>query len=528
MKSINKILGIGLLFCSAAFSSCTNLDETIYSEVTADNYYKSADEVVAAMMRPWGHFCGSMTVAQSPWILQELTADGAAWPQKGRHGYDGGAWIRLHRHEWTAIENEVRTTWKHMFMGIGLANNFLADIETIDFEQLKVPFSKEQAVAEMKMYRAFCYWQLMDLYGGVPIVESIGIANPESKTREEVFNFIEKEVLENVDNLSDDIKTTYGRVSKWGAYAMLAKLYINAEVYTGKARLDECIAACEKLDNAGFTLDTKWNEPFKADNNISSKENIWVIVFDQIYAKGMAWGQRWLHYAHQKAWNLQAGAWNGLVTQPSFYSSFGETDKRRNDGFAIGPQFPRKIDANGDYYFDTTLPQLTGSEEYKDKPLVLVNEIKSMTEGEENSGARSMKYEIEEGADGNQNNDWVLLRYSDIKFIKAEALMRKNNGVATQPAVDLINSVRARAFADGDPKAKYTTATLTMDELLVERGREFAFEGMRRSDMVRFGKFVTTAWWDHKPSVKESYNLFPIPQPQLDSNPNLKPNIANQ
>ena len=191
--------------------SCTNLDETIYSEVTADNYYKSGDEVMAALLRPWGHFSGSM-FAQAPYLLQELTADGVAWPQKGRHGYDGGAWIRLHRHQWTPIEEQVERAWYLMYMGIGLANNMLADIENIDFEALNVPISKEQARAEMRTYRAYCYWNLMDLYGDVPISETIGEANPEKKSRKEVFDYVVNELTESIPNLTESKTESYGRV----------------------------------------------------------------------------------------------------------------------------------------------------------------------------------------------------------------------------------------------------------------------------------------------------------------------------
>lgn len=527
MKTLNKICAAAFLFGATIFSSCTNLDETIYSEVTADSYYKSGDEVMAALMRPWSHLNGSM-FAQAPYLLQELTADGSAWPQKGPHGYDGGAWIRLHRHQWTPIEEQVERAWYLMYLGVGLVNNMLGDMENIDFDALKVAMPKDQATAELRAYRAYCYWNLMDLYGGVPVIESIGEVSPASKTREEVYNYIVKELNESLPNLSTDKVKTAGRVSKWGALALLAKVHLNAEVYTGTAQWDACIAACNELEAGGFALDAAWNTPFCADNDQLSNENIWTVAYDQIFAEGMGWYQRWLHYAQQSGWNLKDGPWNGLVCQPSFYDSFNDTDKRKTEGFLIGTQYPRKKDADGKYYYDTTAEPLKGSVEYTDKPLVFVNYIKSMTEGEENSGARSIKYETEEQSKGNQDNDWVIFRYADILFMKAEALMRKNGNVATAETVNLVNSVRQRAFDAADwEKAKYTTATLTMDEFVTERGREFAFEGTRRSDMVRFGKYVTTSWWDHAASQKPEYNIFPVPTKQLAANPNLKPNAAN-
>jgi hypothetical protein len=415
-----------------------------------------------------------------------------------------------------------------MFQGIGYANNMLADLENLDFNALNVAIGKEQAVAEMKLYRAFCYWYLLDMFRDVPIVESLTDLNPETKDRKEVFAYIEKEIKENINHLSEDKVKAYGRVTKWGAYALLARLYLNAETYTGTSRWDDCINACNELANGGFALDTDWNDPFKANNNSNSRENIWVVVFDQVYAKGNGWYQRWLHYAHQTGWNLKSGPWNGLVTQPTFYDSFEDNDKRKTEGFLIGLQYPRKKDAAGNYYFDTSAAPLIGSEEYKGEPLVFVNYIEAMDKGEENSGARSIKYEIIEQSTADQDNDWVLFRYGEIVFNKAEALMRKNGGVATQEVVDLVNSVRGRAFAPADwDKARYTPSTLTMDELLKERGREFAFEGTRRSDLVRFNKFVTASWWDKEASNNSAYNIFPVPQQQLNANQNLKPNEAN-
>src|SRR5690606_10682896 len=146
----------------------------------------------------------------------------------------------------------------------------------------------------------------------------------------------------------------------------------------------------------------------------------------------------------------------------------------------------------------------------------------TMSDGEENSGIRFNKYKLgnslkgivngaEVSPDDNYNNtDWNVYRLSWIYFAKAEALMRKNGGAANAQAVELINSVKKRAFSTADwADEKYTTATLTLDELLAERGREFIFEGFRRNDLIRFGKFHTGSWWDHKPT--EAYRAtFPI------------------
>jgi len=149
-----------------------------------------------------------------------------------------------------------------------------------------------------------------------------------------------------------------------------------------------------------------------------------------------------------------------------------------------------------------------------------------MTTGEENSGIRFNKYKPGRQSDAHYfSNDWAVYRLSWIYFAKAESLMRLNGGTATQPAVDLINAVRKRNFTAADwPSMMYTTANLTMNELLDERGREFIFEGWRRQDLIRFGTFTTGSWWDHTPTNDKNKELFPIPFTTISNNLNLKQN----
>jgi len=146
-----------------------------------------------------------------------------------------------------------------------------------------------------------------------------------------------------------------------------------------------------------------------------------------------------------------------------------------------------------------------------------------MAEGEENSGARFHKYKTGRTSDPNyRENHFMIYRLTEIYFFKAEALMRKNGGRATEEAVALINASRRRAFKTADwEQAKYTTANLDLDELLAEKGREFIFEGKRRTDIIRFGRFTKGTWWDHKPTNDVTKEIYPIPYTQIANNPNL-------
>ncbi|RZK74133.1 MAG: RagB/SusD family nutrient uptake outer membrane protein, partial [Pedobacter sp.] len=246
-----------------------------------------------------------------------------------------------------------------------------------------------------------------------------------------------------------------------------------------------------------------------------------------------SWASEFFHFAQQEIYGGSRGGNDGIVLIPGPYSTYATTDLRRSTWLSIGPQLK----------FSDGVTPVAGTVEYAGQPLVFVDNIRknksnstvsNMSEGEENSGVRFNKYKlgnsivgVQNGVtvqpDPNYNNtDWNIYRLTWIYFAKAEAIMRKNGGAATAEAVALINTTKARAFAAAD-FVPYTPSTLNYDELLAERGREFIFEGFRRDDMIRFGKFTNTAWWDHNPS-SNTRNLYPIPQQQRDANPNLTQN----
>ncbi|HMF73355.1 MAG TPA: RagB/SusD family nutrient uptake outer membrane protein [Flavitalea sp.] len=536
MKNILKNISYTFIGCMLILSACTKLDENLYNQVVAENFYKNKQEVTSAVVRPYTHAraWAAINDRHGYWRLQELPGDQQAWPQKGRHGYDGGQWVRQHYHEWTLTDRAIEEPWELMYWGIGFCNNLMEELEPVDFVKIGMTEAEKAAImAEAKVLRAWHYLKLMDLYGNIPIVTEVGKpANPPTKPRKEVFEFIEKELKENVDLLPNLTASLQGRVNKAAGYAMLVELYLNAQVWTGTQRWDDCIAACDKIIsgqtgglNGAVELDANLLTPFNITNHLS-KENLFQLSYDYVKSgdapgyNGLFW-----HYRQRQIYNTERDGNNAFVVTPNGFDAFKEIDLRKKEWFLFGPQFK----------FGTTDPVL-GTEEYNGKPLVFVNNIRrnsegetgpgGMTKGEENSGARMNKYRPGQLTDANYlGNDFVVYRLSEIIYNKAEALMRKNNGVATQPAVDLVNSVRKRAFTPADFATEaYTTATLTSDEFLAERGREFVFEGKRRSDMIRFGKFATADWWDHKAKNNANLNVFPIPTKQLVINPSLVQN----
>ncbi len=535
MKANKYILGslLGLV----SLVGCTDLDENIYHNRTTSNFYNTKEEIVSAVLRPYTH-SGAVFTCQSrenAWRLNELSADQLAWPQKGIHGYDDGKWIQLHYHTWNYRHNTIKDCWNLVFQGLGYCNSGIENIEARTASSMGITESEKLTyLAELKANRAYYYFNALNLWGNVPIVMNVGVPQyPANNTRQEVFSFVESELLSVINDLPLMSKANSGRLTKAAAYAILADLYLNAEVFTGTPRWDDCITYCNKLMNGEggsqmgvMKLDANILAPFSNTNTVSSYENIFVMSYDyQNTTTRCNWSSDFYHFRQKFINGGDRNGNNGVVVIPSAYEAFADNDLRKKEWMLIGPQ----------HRYDIPDSIQEGSVEYSGKPLVFVKEIRlnktggtesNMRTGEENSGARFNKYR--EGVYGSTNfcsNDWVLYRLTEIYYMKAEALMRKNGGVANQEVVNLINETRQRAYKTEDWNAvKYTTSTLTMDEFLAEKGREFIFEGKRRPDLIRFGKFSTGSWWDHEPTTSKHLTVYPIPYAQIAVNPNLVQN----
>jgi len=544
MKTLNKIY----TSCLAAMllitaNGCTKLDENLYDTISSENFYKNKNEIISAVLRPYTHAnaWGTSSGQDGWWRLAELSADQLAWPTKGRHGEDGGKWKRLHYHTWTVDEGGINSAWSLMYWGVGLCNVPIENLEKRDAAQLGITQQEKDAfLAELKLFRAYHYLKLMDLFGNIPVVTVVGEpARPSTLSRTEVFNFIEKEIKDNIDKAPKLSKAMLGRMSQAGGYAMLVELYLNAQAWTGTARWDDCIAAADKLItnqaggmNGNMALDPNITDQFKPDNDLS-KETIFSVAYEFQRANFQpGFPSDFYHFNQQFIYGGSRNGNDGIVVIPDNFTKYKDADLRKRTWLLEGKMTR----------FDNGQPLIaTGGNEYDGKQLEFVDNIRknktgstvsNMSEGEENSGVRFNKYKL-----GNQvanattqpstvynNTDWNIYRLTWIYFAKAEALMRKNGGTATAEAVQLINDCKVRAFAAADwPANQYTVASLTLDELLVERGREFIFEGFRRDDLIRFGKFATGSWWDHQPT-NANRQLYPIPQQQIALNSNLKQN----
>ncbi len=494
------------------FTGCTDLDVNVYSEITSDNFFLTEEQVLSAAGPAYSAIKGYV-VPEGMWGCLEMCTDQILIPTRGADWYNDGMYQRLHRHEWLATESYVGNAWSLIYTGVANCNRVI-----YQYDQVENQSDALIAVSnELHGLRAFYYYLALDLFGNVPLVDRYDVPDdyaPTNAKRSEIYDFVEKSLVDVIPYLNGAVgMETYGRFHKWAAYAVLAKLYLNAEVFAGKTKYDECIAACDSIINSGnYSLEKDYYSNFLIANE-GSKENIFVIPYDATTA--VDWGASFnidlwtLHGQNYLTYDLENQPWNGVCGVPSWYHTYDEADIRRNM-WLTGQQYS----STGDSLFCTKAQA--------GEPLNFAVDFDDMEYAREQDGARIAKYEYTGAMNFQMENDYVILRYADVLLMKAEALMRKNGGTATQEAVDLVNQVRARAFPDDESKL-YTTATLTLDALLNERGWELCSEGWRRNDLIRFGKFNDPC--DFRPNrAADTYNLYPIPQGEINANPNLVQN----
>lgn len=525
MKNIFKtILMSTVLLMSGA---CTDLDEVLVGEVT---------EPFAETEPSFGTFNGGgggpsdaissafnqLRSAGSAnhggyWSLQSVSSDEMAVTQKGGDWYDGGIWIDVHRHAAGPTNGPVTGTWGQQYNAIGACNTLLAS-GSLDANQ----------TAQVRVLRAFFYYRLLDLYGRVKIVTQPGVDAPQS-TRVQVFAFVESElkaalgiaaVTASMDLSASPLGTTSSvyRVNRFGAMGLLAKLYLNAGVYTGAPRYQEAAwAAGYVIDNGGYVLcgtGCKVPNPGKrpdvasdpdelegyaavfAPNNYNNPEMVWSIPYDHVTGGGMNYVQMTLHYSSQFTWNTRDQPWNGYSALEDFYNSYDNNDKRKAANFIVGPQLDYQGSAILDY------AAAGGDLELDYTPDINELEPNASRKG----GARLGKFSFRQGELPDQDNDYPIIRLGDLYLIRAEGTARAAGDWSL--AGPDVNTIRARAGLSA-------MSTITADSFLAERGREMFMEVSRRQDLIRFGKF-NDAWWEKSASAAFR-NVFPIPQEQIDA-----------
>jgi hypothetical protein len=493
LRSIKSLLVGGLV--AMTMGSCWELEQEVLSGITQEELQQNVtpelievlkQSAYSAVVTNWGGHGGLYSII-------EVSSDELAIPQKGADWEDGGIWLRNHRHTWISTDGPYNGAWQYAFRIVGESNLLLQQYP--DLADLG---------AELRVLRALAYLWLIDNFGNVPIIrETDRGGSPSQNTRQEVFQFIESSILENAEFLTKN--NTRTNLNYWTAHMILAKLYLNAEVYTGTARWADAEAALDVIINEGpYSLAPNFFSNFSTTND-NSPENMFTLPYDANNAGGFNIHQMTYHYSTQQTFELQEQPWNGYTALEEFYNSYEEEDVRKNS-LREGLQFRS----------DGVTPITDASAEANDPDGPEINFTPNINELAPNAlrqaGTRVNKFEIQLGAAPNLSNDFPIFRYADALLMKAEAAWRQGKSAV---ALQFVNQVRERANV-----APLTA--LDPDILLAERGRELFAEGHRRSDLIRFGKY-NDAWWEKAQSAPFR-NLFPIPENQLQANPNLTQN----
>jgi hypothetical protein len=437
------------------------------------------------------------------WEAQELPSDEAviAWGDVGLP--------EMNTQLWASFNSFVVSMYYRVAFQVTMANEFLR--QTTDEKVAARNPSPELTAtihtfrAEARFLRALSYWHGIDLFGNIPLVteaDPIGAAPPAQSTRQAIFDFLVSELNAiQADLPAASGQGTYGRATKEAAQMLLAKLYLNAEVYTGTPMYAQALAAAQAVIAGPFSLDPSYRHLFQADNNTSA-EIIFPVIQDGLTTQ--TWGGvTFLAHAScggsmdPSAYGLD-GCWYGLRLKPEAYNRFAVDDPRRS-------------------FFWT------------DGQTVDVGTISDFSQG---IPAPKFENVTSTGAPGSNrthpDTDFPMFRLADAYLIYAEAVLRGGGGTTDQ-AVAYINAIRERAY--GSSVADITPADLTLQFILDERGRELLWEGHRRTDLIRYGLFTggsyIWAWKGGAPlgTATESFrNLYPLPASELTANPNLVQN----
>jgi hypothetical protein len=545
MKKIDRYIkgaAVVAVLASVMFSACTKLKDSSYNQIVSSEFKPTSSDLPALAGAAYVDWRGLLLQWNTVYRAQEVSGDEMLTPARPNGWVDGGVYRRIHEHKWTTDDDIVINIWTRAYQGITNCNRIIYQVQSGS-----IPVAAKDTaslVAEMKLLRASYYWVLCDLYGNVPIVDRFDVPAgylPAQNTRKEVYNFIVNDLLANIPKVTDEVSTsTYGKFNKWAGLTLLAKMYLNAEVYTGTSQWAQCSAVCDTIINFAkstgkFILEPNQKSVF-VTNNENSKEIIFALPFDSKYVND--WNSFDVHMQtlepeNQKTYNLQSSPWGGVCAIPQFINTFDADDSRLTDNYIRGQQYT----ATGDSIFGTM-----GA--YVGKPLAYRNVVPGVDQSEEVDGYRLGKFEIAMGATNRLSNDWPLFRYADVLMMKAESLLRTGNA---DGAATLVTQVRQRAFKANPAKAVVTGAQLLQGSsydyglrnhlmstfeggadipygrFLDELGWEFNQEARRRTDMIRFGMFTKKSWLSHSPNG-DYRALFPIPKTEMDKNTNLKPN----
>ncbi|GAB4312186.1 MAG: RagB/SusD family nutrient uptake outer membrane protein [Bacteroidales bacterium] len=524
MKNISKYLMLtaGMMFL---FTACVKDLDTVpidKDEVTAATVYDNPESYLQVLAKLYAGLAvsgqegpaGNADISgidegfgqylRGYWYHQELTTDEAVIAWNDQTIKD------LHWQTWGSSDVFVSAMYYRIFYQIALCNEFIRETTDQKLDDRGVTGQLRTDIgyyrAEARFLRALSYWHALDLFGNVPFVteeDKVGAFFPEQINRADLFHYIESELKAIENQMMEPRTNDYGRADRAAAWMLLAKLYLNAEVYINQPMYTECLTYCNKIIDAGYSLESDYQRLFLADND-HLNEVIFSVNFDGIRTK--TWGGTTfiIHAAVGGSMDPSEfgidGGWGGTRTTSAFVNLFddisGNTDSRA--------MF------------------------YTDGQNLEIEDIGLFTDG---YAITKFKNVTSDGATGSDlthvDTDFPMFRLADVYLMYAEAVLRGGSGGDMATALAYVNALRERAYGDNSGDV----TSIDLDFILDERGRELYWEAHRRTDLIRFGKFTGGEYlWPWKGKVKEGtatdskYNLFPIPAADLTANPNLTQN----
>ncbi len=443
------------------------------------------------------------------WKAQELSTDEAviSWGDVGIQDF--------HNMNWTSNNSFLTGLYYRSLYQITLCNDFIRESADDKLSSRNISGADadniRQYAREARYLRAFQYWVLMDLFGNPPFVTEtsvIGGSLPAQATRQQLFTYIESELKALESTMPAARTNEYGRADKGAVWALLARLYLNAGVYTGTPRYTDAITYSKKVIDGGYSLINDYTWLMRADNNLNTSEFIFTINYDGLKTTGYG-GTTFLTHAPVGG-SMPAsgfgigGGWSGLRTTKNLVNLF--------------PDVTGTIDKRAQFYTAGQNLEITNLTDFT-------------------SGLAVTKYKNikRDGSSGQSQDfsdiDMPLFRLGEMYLIYAEAVARSGSGGDAATAVGYINALRTRAY--GNTSGNITTGQLNPDLILDERARELYWEGFRRTDLIRYNRFVESSYlWPWKGGVSSgtgvaSYrNLYPLPSRDVNSNTNLKQNAG--